>query len=83
MGKDGLELTAEEGVFRVVGRRSWKRPEAWTILYRETSDAPYELVLEHENMIDVDKIHAELADGILRISLPKAEALKPRKIAVS
>lgn len=83
VGKDGLELTAEEGVFRVVGRRLWKRPEAWTILYRETSDAPYELVLEHENMIDVEKIHAELADGILRISLPKSEAIKPRKIAVS
>ncbi|MFM7750381.1 MAG: Hsp20/alpha crystallin family protein [Opitutaceae bacterium] len=83
LGKDGLELTAEEGFFRVVGRRLWKRPEAWAILYRETSDAPYELVLEHENMIDVEKIHAELADGILRISLPKSEAIKPRKIAVS
>ena len=77
------ELTAEEGVFRVVGRRTWKRPEAWTILYRETSDVPYELVLQHENVIDVDTIHAELSDGILRISLPKSEAIKPRKIAVS
>jgi HSP20 family protein len=83
VAKDGLELTAEEGVFRVVGRRTWKRPEAWTILYRETSDVPYELVLQHENVIDVDKIHAELSDGILRISLPKSEAIKPRKIAVS
>jgi len=82
VGKDGLELTVEEGVFRVVGRRGWKRPESWTTLYRETSDAPYELVLEHDNMIDVDKIHAELAEGILRISLPKSEAIKPRKIAV-
>ena len=82
VGKDGLELTVEEGVFRVVGRRGWKRPESWTTLYRETSDAPYELVLEHDNMIDVDNIHAELAEGILRISLPKSEAIKPRKIAV-
>jgi HSP20 family protein len=83
VGKDGLDLTAEEGVLRVVGRRAWKRPEAWATLYRETSDAPYELVLEHENMVDVGKIHAELTDGILRISLPKSEAIKPRKIAVS
>ena len=40
-------------------------------------------MLQHENVIDVDKIHAELSDGILRISLPKSEAIKPRKIAVS
>jgi HSP20 family molecular chaperone IbpA len=83
VAKDGLELTAEEGIFRIVGRRAWKQPEAWTALYRETADVPYELVLEHDNAIDVDKIHAELADGVLRISLPKAEAIKPRKIAVN
>ncbi|HUL53720.1 MAG TPA: Hsp20 family protein [Opitutaceae bacterium] len=31
----------------------------------------------------MEKIHAELKDGILRVSLPKAEAIKPRKIAVN
>jgi HSP20 family molecular chaperone IbpA len=39
-------------------------------------------VLEHDNSIDVDKIHAELRDGVLRVALPKTEARKPRKIAV-
>ena len=83
VAKDGLELTAEEGLFRIVGRRAWKQPEGWTALYRETADAPFELVLEHDNAIDAEKIHAELADGVLRVALPKAEAIKPRKIAVN
>lgn len=81
--KDGLDLTAEDGQFRIVGRRAWKQPEGWTALYRESTDAPFELVLTHDNAIDADKVAAELRDGVLRISLPKHEALKPRKIAVN
>src|SRR5688572_17382837 len=74
--KDSLEITAEAGEFRVLARRYWKQPEAWTALYRESADAPYELVLTHDNAIDADKIAAELRDGVLRVSLPKAEAIK-------
>lgn len=32
--------------------------------------------------VDAEKISAELTAGVLRIRLPKSEALKPRKIAV-
>lgn len=82
VAKDGLEITAEEGVVRIVGRRAWQKPQDWTQVYRESVDAPFALTLEHENAINVEKIHAELKDGTLRVSLPKAEAIKPRKIAI-
>ncbi len=83
VAKDGLEITAEDGQLRILGRRAWQRPQGWTPVHRETSDAAYELVLSHDNAIDADQIAAELRDGVLRVSLPKQEALKPRRITVA
>jgi len=83
VSKENLEITAEAGEFRIVGRRSWKQPDGWTALYRESADATFELSLAHDNAIDADNIAAELRDGVLRVSLPKAESFKPRKIQVS
>jgi HSP20 family protein len=81
--KDAVELTSENGQFRLFARRSWQQPEGWTTVYRESNDAAYELVLTHDNAIDADKIAAELRDGVLSVSLPKTEAVKPRKVTVS
>ena len=83
VAKNGLEITAESGAITVVGRRAWKQPEGWTTRYRESIDAAYELVLAHDNAVDLDKVKAELNDGVLRVTLAKAETVKPRKITVS
>jgi HSP20 family molecular chaperone IbpA len=67
----------------LVGRRSTAVPTGWTTLHRETADSAYELLLAHDHAFTADKVVAELRDGVLRLSLPKTEALKPRKIAVN
>jgi HSP20 family molecular chaperone IbpA len=33
--------------------------------------------------LDLDKIQAELRDGVLRVALTKSERVQPRKITVS
>jgi HSP20 family molecular chaperone IbpA len=83
VARDSLEISAEENVITFRGRRSWRQPETWTSLYRESADAPYLLVLQHGNNVDVEKIQADLKDGILTVSLPKTEAVKPRKIVIN
>jgi len=80
--KKGLEVTSDNGEIRIVGQRAWKRPEGWTTLHCESDDSTYELVLTHDNVVNHDKIVAELLDGVLTVTLPKAEAIKPRKITI-
>jgi HSP20 family protein len=81
--KENLEITGEAGQLRIVGRRAWKQPEGWTSLYRETGEEPFELGFEHENVVNLDGVRAELRDGVLQLTLPKAESVKPRKITVA
>src|SRR4051812_21938929 len=70
--KEAVELTSENGQFRIFAKRAWQQPTGWTSVYRESNDAAYQLVLTHDNAIDADKIAAELRAGVLRVSLPKA-----------
>jgi len=83
VGKDGLEITAQADELTIVGRRAWNPPADWTVLYRETTRADFELTLKHEGDVDPDKSTAELKEGVLHLTLPKIEAAKPRKITVS
>jgi HSP20 family molecular chaperone IbpA len=83
VSKAGLEITDEGGELRITGRRASTLPEGLVTLHRESSGAPYQLVLVHDNTVDTGKIDAELRDGVLRLSLAKSESAKPRKIAVS
>ena len=82
VAKDGLEITAQADELTIVGRRAWNPPAEWTVLYRETPRADFELTLRHEGDVDPDKSTAELKEGVLHLTLPKAEAAKPRKIAI-
>lgn len=80
--KENLEITAEAGALTIVGRRVWQQPKDWTALYRETSSANFAATFEYDQSVDDEKIRAELKDGVLQLTLPKAAALQPRRIAV-
>jgi len=51
-------------------------------LGRELVDGSFRRVFELPGGIDGGKVTAELKDGVVTIHLPKADALKPRKIAI-
>jgi HSP20 family protein len=82
VSKDGLEITLEESVLTLVGHRSDETPTGEAV-YRESRAADYRRVFELDPAIDADKINARVDQGVLTLTLPKAERVKPRKIAVT
>lgn len=83
VGKDAVTIQIEQDELIVTGQRRWKAPEGWTEIFRESADADYRLRLALNDTVNVDKINAVLEAGVLRVTLPKAEALKPRRIEIS
>jgi HSP20 family protein len=79
--KEGLEVTLEGTTLTLVGRRSEEKFSA-DLLYRESKGADYRRVFELDPSIDTAKINARVEDGVLYLELPKAEAVKPRKIQI-
>jgi HSP20 family protein len=53
------------------------------LLYRESQTADFRRSFELDSSIDADKISARIEQGILTVTLPKAEQVKPRRIPVA
>jgi len=82
VAKTGLEVTVENNELTIVGHRTDTDPQG-ELIYRESSRGDYRRTFEVDASIDVSKIQAKMDQGILRLTLPKAESIKPRKITVA
>ena len=80
--KDGLEISAENNELTIIGRRSLPAVEG-TLIHRESRSENFRRAFEIDPSIDADKISAKIDQGLVTLTLPKAEHVKPRKITVS
>lgn len=81
--KGNVEVRVEEGILFVEGRLDLAKYRGLQPLYTEYNIGNYSRSFRLSNAIDQDKIDAELKDGVLSLTLPKAEKAKPRTIQVS
>lgn len=81
VSKEGLEITLEGNEITIVGHRHVD-PLNGEPLFRESRDADYRRVFELDPAIDTAKVSARMEQGVLTLTLPKSERVKPRKIKV-
>ncbi len=81
VNREGIEVTVDDGNLVIAGHR-----QALAVggdqLHRETRRLNFRRVYELDPSIDADKISARIEQGILTVTLPKAENQKPRRIAL-
>lgn len=82
VNKEGLEISIEKNELSIVGRRSAPALPG-TLLHRESRPHNYRRSFEIDPSIESGKIAARMHQGVVTLTLPKAEKVKPRKIAVS
>ena len=80
--KGGLDISFQNNELTIIGRRSLPAVEG-TLIHRESRPENFRRVFEIDPSIDADKISAKIDQGLVTLTLPKAEHVKPSKITVS
>lgn len=82
VSKDKLSLNVEADTLTIEGDVGLATPEGMEATYAEVGLARFRRVFSLSKDLDTTKVSAELAQGVLRLRIPKAEHAQPRKIEV-
>lgn len=78
-----LEITVTEGnQLAVQGERAAPEIQGTSWVRQERPVGRFARVIELPALVNADKVEARYENGVLRLTLPKHEAAKPRKIEV-
>jgi HSP20 family protein len=80
---EDIEISVVGNELTIQGRRPETKDEGTAFHRRERGTGEFTRVVLLPADVDADKVQASLQDGVLRLTLPKAEAAKPRKIQVN
>lgn len=81
--KEDVKITFEENVLTLSGeRKPYEIPQDARVLMNENRVRTFNRSVRFGHDVDVDRISADMQNGILKIVVPKAESAKPRTIEV-
>lgn len=80
--QDDFQISLAGNTLTLQGERKVAAPEGYTVHRRERSAVRFARSLELPARVEADKVTAELKNGVLTVTLPKAAEVQPRQIAV-
>ena len=82
--KDALELKVTEKTLNIVGERKIQNESEEARYHRRERDAgKFSRAVAMPGEINAEGVGAKLANGVLTITVPKAEKAKPRQITIA
>jgi len=81
--KEDLQIQVKGNTIRIAGTKTIEQGERASLHRRERMAGSFDRTVTVPVQIDADNIRAECRDGVLALYLPRAEADKPRTIAIS
>jgi HSP20 family protein len=77
-----VDVELEKNVLTISGRVEDGKVKDYNLVFSEYEVGDYERTFTLSDEIDRDKIKAMVKQGVLRLELPKAEKVKPKKIMI-
>lgn len=77
-----VDVSLEDDVLRVQGSIGFSKYEGMEPVYTEYNVGHYTRSFTLSSKVNQDQISAQLEDGVLTLTLPKAAEARPRRIAI-
>ncbi|HNQ65625.1 MAG TPA: Hsp20/alpha crystallin family protein [Smithella sp.] len=78
-----VDVELEKNILTISGRVENGKVKDYRLVFSEYEVGDYERTFTLSDEIDRDKIKANVKHGVLRLELPKAEEVKPKKIKIN
>ncbi len=80
VGKDNVDIRVDQDILTIKGKVKYETPK--DLIRREFGLLDFFRQFQLNDEVDQEKISAETQNGVLAITLPKAEKAKPRQVKV-
>jgi HSP20 family molecular chaperone IbpA len=83
VAQDGIDITVHQDLLTVHGTVKPEGHGAYRLVHQEYQSLDFERSFTVPPGLDLDRVAATVSHGVVRVTLPKAKAAAPRRIAVT